>query len=141
MSRIYWDSMLFIYMLEANPTFGPKVRRILNQIVSRGDRLSTSVFSIGEILTGPRRRGSVSGVDAVNKYFLGGAVEILPFSQAAADRYSVIRAANRVSQADGIHLATAAEAGTDVFLTNDSGLRKLSISGIKFFADLDGKMI
>ncbi|MGA9060725.1 MAG: PIN domain-containing protein [Terracidiphilus sp.] len=141
MTRIYWDSMLFIYMLEANPTFGPKVRRILNQIVSRGDRLSTSVFSIGEILTGPRRRGSVSGVDAVNKYFLSGAVEILPFTEATADRYSVIRAANRVSQADGIHLATAAEAAADVFFTNDDGLRRLSIPGVKFFADLDGKVI
>jgi len=140
-SRIYWDSMLFIYMLEANPIFGPKVRRILNQIVSRGDVLSTSVFSIGEILTGPRRRGSVPGVDAVKKYFLSGAVEILPFSEATADRYSVIRAATRVSQADGIQLASAAEAGTDVFFTNDSALRKLSIPGIKFFADLDGKVI
>ncbi len=141
MTRIYWDSMLFIYMLEANPTFGPKVRKILNKIVNRGDTLSTSVFSIGEILTGPRRLGSVSGVNAVKKYFLSGAVEVLPFREAEADRYSVIRGAIRVSQADGIHLATAAEAGVDVFFTNDSSLRKLSIPGIKFFADLDGKLI
>lgn len=141
MTRIYWDSMLFIYVLEGNPTFGPKVRRILNQIVSRGDILSTSVFSIGEILTGPRRRGSVSGVDAVKKYFLSGAVEILPFTEATSDRYSIIRGANRVSQADGIHLATAAQVGVDVFVTNDGDLRKLSIPGIKFFADLEGKVI
>ena len=140
MTRIYWDSMLFIYMLEGNPIFGPKVHKILNRIVSRGDALSTSVFSIGEILTGPRRRGSTSGVDAVKQYFLSGAVEILPFTEATADRYSVIRSANKVSQADGIHLAAAAEAGVDVFVTNDVDLRKLSIPGIKFFADLDGKM-
>jgi predicted nucleic acid-binding protein len=126
--------------LEGNPIFGPKVHKILNRIVSRGDALSTSVFSIGEILTGPRRRGSTSGVDAVKQYFLSGAVEILPFTEATADRYSVIRSANKVSQADGIHLAAAAEAGVDVFVTNDVDLRKLSIPGIKFFADLDGKM-
>jgi predicted nucleic acid-binding protein len=132
--------MLFIYLLEGNPIFGPKVHKILNRIVSRGDALSTSVFSIGEILTGPRRRGSTSGVDAVKQYFLSGAVEILPFTEATADRYSVIRSANKVSQADGIHLAAAAEAGVDVFVTNDVDLRKLSIPGIKFFADLDGKM-
>jgi predicted nucleic acid-binding protein len=132
--------MLFIYMLEGNPIFGPKVRNILSRVVSRGDALSTSVFSIGEILTGPRRRGSNSGVDAVKQYFLSGAVEILPFTEETADRYSLIRGANKVSQADGIHLATAAEAGVDVFVTNDGDLRKLSIPGIKFFADLDGKM-
>jgi uncharacterized protein len=140
-TRVYWDSMLFVYLLEANPVFGPKVRGILNQIVHRGDALSTSVFSIGEILTGPRKRASVSGVDAVKKYFLSGAVEILPFNEATADRYSVIRATTRVSQADGIQLASAAEAGTDLFFTNDAALRKLSIPGIKFFADLDGKVI
>jgi len=139
--RVYWDSMLFIYMLEANPVFGPKVRRILNQIISRGQTLSTSVFTIGEILTGPRRRGSISGADAVKKYLLSGALEILPFNEAAADRYSVIRGATRVSQADAIHLASAAEAGVDVFFTNDGDLRKLSIPGIKLFADLDGKVI
>lgn len=141
MTRVYWDSMMFIYMLEANPVFGPKVRKILSQIQSRGDTLCTSVFSIGEILTGPRRKGSTSGVDTVKRYFLSGAVEVLPFTAATAERYSVIRAANKIKQADGIHLATAAEAAVDLFVTNDSDFRNLSIPGIKFIADLDGKII
>lgn len=141
MTRVYWDSMLFIYLLEGNPTFGPKVRRILNQIAGRSDTLCTSVFTLGEILTGPRRRGSYSGVDAVKKYFSSGAIEVLPFTEQTADRYSMIRSANRVSQEDGIHVATAAEIGVDIFFTNDDNLRKLSLPGIKFFADLDGKVI
>lgn len=141
MTRVYWDSMLFIYILEGNSTFGPKVRKILNRVVSRGDTLCTSVFAIGEILTGPRRKGSVSGVDAVKNYFLSGAVEILPFTETTAGRYSIIRSTHRVSQADGIHLACAAEAGVDLFFTNDADLRKLMIPGIKYFSDLDGKVI
>jgi uncharacterized protein len=140
-TRVYWDSMLFIYVLEGNPIFGPKVRTILKQIVSRGDTLSTSVFSIGEILTGPQRIGSASGVQAVKRYFSSGAVEILPFTEKTAEQYSVIRGAGRVKQADAIHLACAAEAGVDIFFTNDGDLRKLSIPGIKFFGDLDGKVI
>jgi predicted nucleic acid-binding protein len=133
--------MLFIYMLDANPVFGPKVANLLHQIVSRGDTLSTSVFSIGEVLTGPRRRGSVSEASAVKEYFQSGAVELLPFTLETVDRYSLIRGTNRVSQADGLHLATAAGTGVDIFFTNDKALRKLSIPGIKFFADLDGKVI
>jgi uncharacterized protein len=140
-TRVYWDSMLFIYMLEANPGFAPKVRRILNQIADKEYTLSTSVFSIGEILTGPRRRGSISGADAVKKYFSSGAVEILPFNEAAADRYGTIRGTTRVSQADAIQLASAAEAGVDVFFTNDIDLLRLRIPGIKLFADLDGRII
>ena len=132
--------MLFIYMLEANPAFGPKVSAILREMIKRNDALCTSVFSIGEVLTGPRRRGLHSGADAVMRYFAGGAVEVLPFTGETADRYSIIRSKARVTQADGIHLATASAASVDLFFTNDSKLRKLSIPGIKFFADLDGKV-
>jgi predicted nucleic acid-binding protein len=46
-----------------------------------------------------------------------------------------------VTQADAIHLAAAAVAGVELFVTNDAKLRKLLIPGIKFFADLDGKII
>jgi len=140
MSRIYWDSMLFVYMIEANPVFGAKTRSILNEMIRRGDSLCTSVFSIGEVLTGARKRGSQSTVDAIKSFFASDSLEVLPFTQATADRYSVIRAAMRVGQADGIHLATAAEAGTDVFLTNDLKLLGLTIPGIQFIVGLDGQM-
>jgi predicted nucleic acid-binding protein len=53
----------------------------------------------------------------------------------------MIRAQTRVSQADGIHLASAAAAGVDLFVTNDTQLQKLAIPGIRFFADLDGTVI
>ena len=141
MTRVYWDSMLFIYLLEANPVFGPKARKILHQTMSRGDVVCTSVFSLGEILTGARRRGSSSGVDAIKKHLLGGGIEILPFTASTAGKYSSIRAEHKVSQADAIHLASASEAGVDLFFTNDAALRKLTIPGIKFFGDLDGKVI
>jgi uncharacterized protein len=140
-SRVYWDSMMFIYLLEADPTFGPKVRTILEQMIRRSDTLCTSVFSIGEVLTGPRRRGSHSGVQMVKNYFSSGALDVLPFTEHTADRYGEIRATVRVRQADGIHLATAAETNADLFFTNDAALHKLTIPGIKFFADLDGKII
>lgn len=141
MSRIYWDSMLFIYLLEAHSVFGPKVRTILQGMSVRNDILCTSLFSIGEVLTGPRQRGSNSGVEAVSRFFSSGAVEILPFNMKTVEAYSVIRSIVRVRQADGIHLASASEAKVDLFFTNDTALRKLSIPGIKFFADLDGKII
>ncbi len=133
--------MLFVYMLEAHPNYGPAVDKILDSMIRRGDTLCTSVFSAGEVLAGPRRRGSQSEVDTIKQFFMSGTVEVLPFALETADRFASIRAANKVSPADAIHLASAAEAGVDVFFTNDADLRKLSIAGIKFFADLDGRMI
>jgi len=141
MNRVYWDSMLFIYMLEANPVFGPRVQRVHDAMLRRGDRLCTSIFTVGEVLTGPRMRSDIAGVSALKKFFGDNEVEILPFTMDAADQYSMIRAVERVTQADGIHLATAAAAGVDLFLTNDGDLQKLVIPGIRFFADVDGRVI
>jgi predicted nucleic acid-binding protein len=140
MSRVYWDSVLFIYLLEANPVFGTRVRRMHEGMVRRGDTLCTSVFTVGEVLTGPRKRNDVAGISELKKFFGGEDVEILPFAIEAADQYSVIRATTRVSQADGIHLASAAAAGVDLFVTNDGELQKLRVPGIRFFADLDGRI-
>ena len=140
MNRVYWDSMLFIYLLEANPVFGARVQRLHEGMMRRGDILCTSIFTIGEVLTGPRRQNDVVGVSRLKKFFGSKEVEILAFTIEAADRYSIIRAGERVSQADAIHLASAAAAGVDLFVTNDGKLRALKIPGIRFFADLDGKV-
>lgn len=141
MSTIYWDSMLFAYMLEANPVFGPKVATIHREMVQRGDQLCTSIFGVGELLTGPRKAGSVSGADAVKRFFQSGAVEVLPFTLETADRFSQIRASTAVHPADAIHLASAAISGVDLFLTNDRKLLQLQIPGIGFIAGLDGRVI
>ena len=140
MSRVYWDSMLFIYLLEANPVFGKRVQRMHEAMVRRGDTLCTSIFTVGEVLTGPRKRNDVEGISGLKKFFGSKEVEVLPFTFEAADRYSTIRAETRISQADGIHLAIAAVAGVDLFVTNDDKLQMLTIPGIRFFANLDGKV-
>jgi predicted nucleic acid-binding protein len=108
--------------------------------MTRGDILCTNIFTIGEVLTGPRKKNDEAGISGLKAFFDSQDVEILPFGFEAVDHYSLIRAKVRVSQADGIHLATAAAAGVDIFITNDGDLRKLKIPGIRFFADLDGKM-
>jgi len=141
MSRIYWDSMLFIYVLEGHPTFAQKVRKILEHMANRGDVLCTSVFALGEVLTGPRRFGSPADVARTRQFFLNsGRVELLPFSAETSDRFSMIRASTSIRPADAIHLATASEFGVDLFLTHDKKLQKLSIPGIPFIADLDGRV-
>ena len=140
MSRVYWDSMLFIYLLEGNPVFGSRVMKLHEAMARRGDILCTSIFTLGEVLTGPHKRNDKAGVRGIKEFFTGKDLQILPFDFDASDRYSIIRSQRNVSQADAIHLATAAVAGVDLFVTNDAKLRTLLIPGIKFFTDLDGKL-
>jgi len=141
MSRIYWDSMLFVYFLEGHAQFGPRVRQIHQEMTRRGDSLCTSIFTVGEMLTGPEKTKAVAGVKETREFFESEEVELIPFTIRTAEAYAKIRAANAVLPADAIHLASAAEARIDLFLTNDKKLQRLNIPGIKFIAGLDGKLI
>ncbi len=138
MSLVYWDTMLFIYWLEAHPQYGKQVERIHQRMTQRGDQLCTGVFTVGEILTGPYSRGRMKEVQQFHNYFSSGKVRLLRFDTEAADRYARIRARHKVSPADAIHLASASVARVDLYLTNDVGLKKLVIEGIHFIAGLDG---
>ena len=137
MSRIYWDTMLFVYWLEDHPQYAERTRELHARMSERGDTLCTSVFTIGEVLTGVYKRGTAERASQLREFFRPPHVEILPFNSEAADRYARIRANNRVSPADGLHLASAGQAGIDLFLTNDYRLSGLSIPGIHFIAGMD----
>jgi len=69
--------------------------------------------------------------------FLSPQIELLPFTPETADHYARIRGNHRVSPADAIHLASAAQYGVDLFLTNDRRLQGLTIPGIHFIAGMD----
>ncbi len=137
MSLIYWDTMLYVYWLEDNPHFAERVKGIWAAMQRRGDTLCSSVFTICEALTGPYKRGTPEAAAQVREFLQPPHVELIPFTIDVADRYARIRADNRVSPPDAIHLASAAQAGVDLFLTNDNRLHGLVIRGIDFIAGMD----
>ena len=50
MSRIFWDSNLFIYLLEDHPEFAQAVADLRRKMLERGDQLLTSALTLGEVL-------------------------------------------------------------------------------------------
>jgi uncharacterized protein len=141
MSRIYWDTMLFIYWLEDHPRYGARVEQIFERMKERHDQLCTSTFAVGETLVGFHKRGAIETAARVGKFFRQESVEVIPYTLETADLYADIRARVGVSSADAIHLACAASAGTDLFLTNDSDLVGRVIPGIQFIAGLDSNIL
>jgi predicted nucleic acid-binding protein len=141
MSLVYWDTMVFIYLLQEHPVHLPRVQRIREQMEARGDRLCTSLFTIGEILVEPYRARRAETITAIQAVFADPEIKLLELSAPAMDRYARIRAENRVSPADAIHLACAATAGVDLLITNDERLHKLIIPGIRFITGLELKLM
>ena len=141
MSRIYWDTMLFIYWLEDHPRYGDRVEQIFERMRHRQDQLCTSSFAVGETLVGFHKRHVIETAARVRTFFRQASVEVIPYTLETANLYAEIRAGSGLSPADSIHLACAATAGTDLFLTNDKNLVGKVIPGIQFIAGLDTNVI
>jgi predicted nucleic acid-binding protein len=137
MSRIYWDTMLFVYWLEGHPEHAARMNQIYSRMEARRDTLCTSAFALGEVLTGVYKRGAFEMAAKIRESFRSSQIELIPFTAETADQYARIRGNQRVSPADAIHLASAAQAGVDLFLTNDHRLQRLTIPGIQFIAGMD----
>ncbi len=137
MSRIFLDTMLFVYLLEENERYSARVAEILSRIHARGDQLCTSALAFAEVLVGPYRKGATDASAKVTEFFESPFVQVLAFDGNSAVHYASIRSRFRVSPADAIHLACAASVGTDLFLTSDSSLLGKNIPGIQFIAGLN----
>lgn len=141
MSRIYWDSMLFVYWLEDNPQFAKRVGAIHSKMKERSDILITSAFTFGEVLAGVYRAGAVRLADDSRRLLQRVISEVIPFNLETAEQYAKIRGTQGIAPADAIHLACAAQASTDLFLTNDKRLAGKFIPGVQFIATLDTQLL
>ncbi len=141
MSLVYWDTMLFAYLFEGHPEFKPRVARIVRRMEERGDTLCTSVFTVGEVLAGPSRTQRWDEVSKVRAFFRSEDLRLLEFKLSTAELFAEIRSRGGIHSGDAIHLACAAEARVDLFLTHDKRLAKKIVPGIQFIATLDTNIL
>lgn len=134
-SRIFWDTNLFIYLIEK---FGPLSERVITlrkRMIERGDELYTSTLTLGEILIKPLEGGDEILARRYESALLQGAV-IVPFDVEPARLYASIRKDRTIRLPDAIQLACASHARVDLFITNDERLSIKSIPGIQFVSSL-----
>ena len=135
MARVFWDTNLFIYLMEATGQH-VRVRKMREAMLHRGDELLTSALTLGELLVKPK---SERADDLAKSYerLLTSAATVLPFDAASARRFADIRATKAVKAPDAIQLACAANAEVDLFITNDDRLSRLVVPGIQFISSLE----
>jgi predicted nucleic acid-binding protein len=135
MSRIFWDTNLFIYLFEKHSQFFEPTVALRKRMTERKDDLMTSSMTLGEIQVGPRRskdlKRAESYRDAIHQ-----TCKVLPFDEAAADIYAQLRENAAIKPPDAIQLSCAAAAGVELFITNDANLHKLTVPGIHFVTSL-----
>jgi predicted nucleic acid-binding protein len=136
MSRIFWDTNLFIYLLEGHGALSKRVVDLRRAMLSRGDQLVTSALTLGEVLVKPMEQGDhrlgVKYEEAIEAASL-----VIPFDSKSARIYASLRTDRSLRAPDAIQLACAAAAGVDLFVTNDARLHAKQVPGIQFIVSLE----
>ncbi len=137
LSNIFFDTNLFIYLVEDHPIYAPKVSALLGRMEARRDQILTSVLTIGEVLIKPIAAGDLALAEKYELVLTHPEIRVGEFDQPAARRYAEIRRDRSIRPPDAIQLAVAACLGTDLFITNDESLARKIVPGIQFISSLD----
>lgn len=126
-TRLGIDTSPFIYFLERHPTYGPLVREVLEYVEAGTIWGCSSVVTLTEVLTLPKRHGDIAVETAYRTLLLHSRhFTLLPVEVAAADLAATLRARYTLRSPDALQIAVALEAGCDAFLTNDLALRRVT---------------
>lgn len=136
MSRVFWDTNLFIYLFEDYGKFSDAVAELRDRMLTRGDQLFTSTFTLGEILVKPSDIGDAKLCSRYEETITRVAM-LLSFDLKAARSYANIRRDRSFRAPDAVQLACAASVGIDLFVTNDQRLQGKHVPGIQFIAPID----
>jgi uncharacterized protein len=135
MSRIFWDTNLFIYLFEGEGPLHARVVQLRRAMLDRGDQLLTSALTLGEILVKPIERNDTELAARYEKT-LATAALLIPFEARAAKVYARLRCDRSIRAPDAVQLSCAATAGIDLFITNDERLGSKRVEGIQFIVPL-----
>lgn len=135
MSRVFWDTNLFIYLFEDYGELSKAVAELRSKMLARGDQLLTSTYTLGEILVKPTERNE-SELCRKYEHAITTAATMIAFDVRAARVYAALRSERSLKPPDAIQLACAASATVDLFVTNDERLRSKHVDGIQFIVPL-----
>jgi uncharacterized protein len=136
MSRVFWDTNLFIYLFEDYGSLSKAVVQLRSKMLARGDQLLTSTLTLGEILVKPAERGETELCIKYENAISTTAI-MISFDLKAARTYAQLRTERSLRAPDAIQLACAASATVDLFVTNDERLQSKNVQGIQFIVPLD----
>jgi len=135
-SRVFWDTNLFIYLMEGAGPQSEQVARIRERMLEREDELCTSTLTLSEVLVKPVEQGDTALRQRYGDV-LSRTARLIAFDREAARRYAEIRLIRGIRPPDAIQLACAAQADVDLFITNDDRLSRFTVPGIQFLVSLD----
>jgi predicted nucleic acid-binding protein len=130
-SRLLLDTSTFIYYLDANPAYEARARELIDGIQHGRFAGFASTLVLAELLVPYYRAGDERRADELRDTLTSSTnLRIVSASARICAEASRLRAQLGLRTPDAVHAATAIHAKAQVFVTNDSRLKRLSAVGL-----------
>ena len=121
------DTMIFIYHFEENQIYSPLTFSIFESLEKGNFNALTSILTLLEILVKPKREGNLILSERYKILFeTFPNLQVKTIDKNIADVASGLRANYNINTPDAIQVATSLEAQADIFITNDTSLKKIT---------------
>ena len=122
--RVYFDANIFIYLMEGLPAFQAQMAEIRACLLNDKTDFVTSELTLCEVLVLPFRQNDTQLVAQYRQLIEdSGAFDLLATNRETYIRASLYRAQFRMKTPYALHMASAVEAGCEVFVTADRGVK------------------
>src|SRR5260370_40718662 len=119
MSRVFWDTNLFIYLFESSGALSKQVASLRSRMLVRGDQLLTSAMTLGEVLVKPVQTEDSKSAD-YNRKLITTTTGSLPFENTAVLVYARLRGYRSLRPPYAIQLTCAARVVARPLIINDA---------------------
>jgi predicted nucleic acid-binding protein len=121
------DTNVLIYFVQQNPQYGSIVEPLFAYIASNNLPAISSYLTLLEVMVQPLKTGNHKIASQYRDILLNNDnIRLFPIEQTIAEQAAAIKAQFNFKTPDCIQLATAVLEQADVFVTNDSKLKRFS---------------
>jgi predicted nucleic acid-binding protein len=119
-SKVYFDTNVFIYVLNNTPVLAPPCVQLLDACAAGQIIGLTGELTLAELLVKPFQAHDVAAIAAVRDLLIDdGAISLVGHDRVAFERAALYRARYGLKLPDALQLATAQQAGAVCLISND----------------------
>lgn len=124
MNLTFWDSNLFIYLIEEVQPYAQQVEQIVFHMRQERRQLITSALTVCETLVKPVREQRQDLLQRYQELFAQ--ITVVPIESTLATTFAQVRSGRGIKTPDALQLACALKVNAQHFITNDNRLSDFS---------------
>jgi predicted nucleic acid-binding protein len=121
---MYLDSNVVIRLVEGLPSTRSPLEQRLSHFLVKPQSLMTSRLTRLECRSKPLRLGAIQILAAFDQFFNGIELQIVELTASIVEYATELRAVYNLKSPDALHLSSAIQSGSAIFLTADQGLAR-----------------